>query len=345
MATAKLRVTYVGTNSVYAIIQRISDAAVWDVANTTWATWANGSIGDYDIAMSSAGGDLYTATFPTAIEASTAYRVTYYSQAGANPAITDNTLDKEDAQVAPATVTASEVSTILAIVQAASDIGTNDPDDVDALIGQAKEFIRTIANLPQFPTFSKGYSLSGASATEDISGLANNTLWLSLHGSDFVEIELTLANCTTGATTAAEMQTQIRAADVADAAHYTWEQATVTWSSGATQYTITDPTYGEDSAAIVTFAGDEYEVAQALKLSPDWGGREEPGTARNMKLDSICAQMVIDAYRAIKLAPESYADETQRVALMTSAFNEGTARVAGVQSLVSKMIVAHRRLY
>ena len=44
--------------TVYVIVRRKSDGKVWDVANTTWATWANASIDDYDVALSASGGDM-----------------------------------------------------------------------------------------------------------------------------------------------------------------------------------------------------------------------------------------------------------------------------------------------
>ena len=86
----ELNITVEGDDlTVYALIRRKSDAKVWDVANTTWATWADGSIGDYDVAFTSRDGDMYQATFPTDIDAGTVVRVHYYSQSGAAPAITD----------------------------------------------------------------------------------------------------------------------------------------------------------------------------------------------------------------------------------------------------------------
>lgn len=94
---AELETTYQGASaSLYVILRRHSDAKVWDVTNTTWATWADGSIGDYDIAMTDKSGDLYQADFPTSIAAGTRVRAYYYEQAGGSPATTDLILFSED---------------------------------------------------------------------------------------------------------------------------------------------------------------------------------------------------------------------------------------------------------
>ena len=90
MANSELQVAVQGESlNVYAIVRRVSDSKVWDVTNTTWATWANGSIDDYDIALTEAGGDFYEGDFPEDIAKNTDVRVVYYKRAGASPAITD----------------------------------------------------------------------------------------------------------------------------------------------------------------------------------------------------------------------------------------------------------------
>lgn len=76
--------------TIYAIIRRKSDAKVWSVANSAFETWANGSIADYDTALTTQGGDLYLGDFPSALTAGTRVLIQYYSQAGGTPAITDS---------------------------------------------------------------------------------------------------------------------------------------------------------------------------------------------------------------------------------------------------------------
>ena len=76
--------------TIYAIIRRKSDAKVWSVANSAFETWANGSIADYDTALTTQGGDLYLGDFPSALTVGTRVLIQYYSQAGGTPAITDS---------------------------------------------------------------------------------------------------------------------------------------------------------------------------------------------------------------------------------------------------------------
>ena len=76
--------------TIYAVIRRKSDAKVWSVANSAFETWANGSVGDYDVALTTQGGDLYLGDFPSGITVGTRVLIQYYSQAGGSPAITDS---------------------------------------------------------------------------------------------------------------------------------------------------------------------------------------------------------------------------------------------------------------
>lgn len=82
-----LNLTYTGSNTVYSIIRSLSDLKVWN--GTSFETWNNSNIATYDIPLSSAGGDLYAADFPSSITTNSIYRVLYYEQAGGSPAITD----------------------------------------------------------------------------------------------------------------------------------------------------------------------------------------------------------------------------------------------------------------
>jgi hypothetical protein len=93
----ELEITAAGDSlNLYAIIRRQSDAKVWDVTNTAFATWADGSIADYDVALTAKSGDLYQADFPTDITAGTKCRVTYYRRDGATPATDDLILETEE---------------------------------------------------------------------------------------------------------------------------------------------------------------------------------------------------------------------------------------------------------
>lgn len=79
-----------GTGTRYCIIRRHSDYKVWDVTNTTWATYAAGSIGDYDVVLTARSGDLWQADFPTSITAGLRCRLIYYKQQGASPHDSDD---------------------------------------------------------------------------------------------------------------------------------------------------------------------------------------------------------------------------------------------------------------
>lgn len=75
--------------NIYAVVRRQSDGAVADVENEAFETWSDGSIGDYDIAHTSRGGDLYQADFPTWISAGESVRVQWYRRDGSTPATDD----------------------------------------------------------------------------------------------------------------------------------------------------------------------------------------------------------------------------------------------------------------
>ena len=78
--------------NLYVVIRRLSDAKVWDVTNTVFATFSDAAIDDYDVVMTDQGGDLYQANFPTSIAAATRVVALFYKRLGATPAITDTLL-------------------------------------------------------------------------------------------------------------------------------------------------------------------------------------------------------------------------------------------------------------
>ena len=140
--------------------------------------------------------------------------------------------------------------TVLERVQLNPEIGTDDTSYVTELVARAREFVRSYCNLPAFPDLSQGYSKSASGAAEDITGIESGTLWLSANGSPEAGITVNLAACDTGAHTAAELQSVIRAVDND---LYGFDEITVTFAS--TQYTITSGRYGEGS--VVCFRFDE----------------------------------------------------------------------------------------
>ena len=91
----ELELTYQGSDTLYAIIRRHSDSKVWSVATGAFATWADNDIGDYDIALSDKGGDVYQGDWPGTMSAGRC-RVLYYRQGGGGPATDDLLLNTAD---------------------------------------------------------------------------------------------------------------------------------------------------------------------------------------------------------------------------------------------------------
>lgn len=186
---------------------------------------------------------------------------------------------------------------VLSRVQLNPEILTANTAYVTDLVARVENFIVSHCHLSQFPSLSQGYSKSNTSATEDISGLATNEIVVNVNGASAETVALTLANCISGAATATELQTQIRAVDVVG-----FEEVTVAYSG--TQYTITSGRYGAASSIVVTFADGYEDVARAMKLSPTYGGTELPGSEVNAVLEDAAVMQVEIMYR--KLGVEGF---------------------------------------
>ena len=78
----ELDIFYSGANTPYAIIRRESDGYVWDVTNSVFEAWSDGSITDYDVSLTSQGGGYYTGDFPTGITSAGYYLVDYRVHTG-----------------------------------------------------------------------------------------------------------------------------------------------------------------------------------------------------------------------------------------------------------------------
>ncbi len=81
-----LYITSSATITPYAVVRRKSDAYVWN--GTTFVAFVNGDVGNYDIPLTSRGGDFWSADMPTGITSGQLI-VQYYDRTGASPAITD----------------------------------------------------------------------------------------------------------------------------------------------------------------------------------------------------------------------------------------------------------------
>lgn len=229
----------------------------------------------------------------------------------------------------------SAATRILAIVQKAPDISTNDSAYVTSTVGQAMQFVSTYCCLPRFPDDAAGASASAVGAATDISALTSDSLLVGINTRALTEINLTLADCTTGNATAAELQIQIRA--IAPENYY-YAGVTVAYSATTTQYTITSPVFGIDSEVHVAFKVSEWHVAHALKVGTAFGGTETVGSARSDELEAVAAQMAINAYRRIKLAPSDYDTAADKQALLNSAFY-------GEDEAIKRLLLPHRRLH
>jgi hypothetical protein len=164
----------------------------------------------------------------------------------------------------------AKVAAILAKVQLNPEILTDHQAFVESRIDAAAEFLVDAVGLRRYPELVQGYSQSAASPSEDITGLATSELLISVDGELWHTLEVPLAGLNSGASIASALQTEIRDIDKG-----AYKFTTVTFASGV--YTITSPTYGEESSVYVEQPIDYEELAQALGLSPIYGGIEIEG--------------------------------------------------------------------
>lgn len=133
MATT-VRLTYQGAAAtVYLILRPHSDMSqVADMTNQVLATWADGSIDDYDLTMPSVGGDCYEVDVPSWVPEAD-YTGKIYLKAGASPATTDILLKSLTVTVGQAVtlIPSTNVSVIKIINMALSKIGQEPIIDLD----------------------------------------------------------------------------------------------------------------------------------------------------------------------------------------------------------------------
>ena len=189
-------------------------------------------------------------------------------------------------------MSATKASALLTAVQLNPEIGTDDASFVTDIIQRAARWLADQVGVERYPDLSQGYSVSGASPSTDISSLSTNRILVSIDDSAYNEITLTLVSLTSGAAIATELQTQIRA--VSDEGP--WRFVTVAYG---TEYTITSPTYGEVSAVNVSYSVGYEDVAQGLKLSPDFGGTEYFGGAETDGFDDMVIRIVNHWYNTV----------------------------------------------
>jgi hypothetical protein len=186
----------------------------------------------------------------------------------------------------------AKASDLLTAVQLNPEIGGDDESFVTDIIQRAARWLVSEVGLSRFPDLSQGDSVSAASPSTDISSLSDNEILVSVDDEHFNTIELTLGSLTSGAAIATELQTQIRAVSTEGG----WRFVTVVYT---TVYTITSPTFGEGSAVNVWASAGHEDVAQALGLSPQYGGTEFAGSAALPEYDDMVIRIVNHWYNQV----------------------------------------------
>lgn len=137
--------------------------------------------------------------------------------------------------------------------------------------------------------FAAGYHTGGAGAATNLSGEADNKFLIAVDGDEvYREVALVNANCTTGATTAAEMQAKIQALGGIYAG------VTVTYDTD--HYVITSGTKGSGSKVRIERATSD-NVTEELKIGPD-GGTNTDGTGDVVNAAAVTAAEIVAVVNA-----------------------------------------------
>jgi hypothetical protein len=138
--------------TLYAILRRQSDGKVW--SGSDFETFDDLNIGNYDIPLSSKGGDLYATDWPSTAIAAGTYIYAVYKQAGGSPATTDVSVDGREyvwggiasAPTGPASATMTLTTArdwVRNAVSDAKDGNRYSDTDIDrAIISAGQEFCR-----------------------------------------------------------------------------------------------------------------------------------------------------------------------------------------------------------
>ena len=120
---------------------------------------------------------------------------------------------------------------------------------------------------------TSGSSISGATASTDISSSANSDFDVALDGQDAVTVSLTVATLDTAELIAAALESGINAAVVAGS-------VSVTYNTATSKYEIVSNKKGAASSVVITDASED-DIATELELGTLNGGTETSGTAGN----------------------------------------------------------------
>lgn len=231
---------------------------------------------------------------------------------------------------ANAVISTTKLNALLTRVQAHPEISTLNSTYVADLLDRAVDTAVALCRLPRYPELSQGYSKSAASgASTDISGASSNELGISVNGSGVHYVNPTLASCTTGAATATELQSVIRAVST----DWGFDEVAVTFASAA--YTITSGRYGESSKVCLSFQEANKHVAQELALTPLFGGTEVRGMTDMTAVDHLTVGLVEAA--SVKTGAEG--------TVSASKLGEGSLTFADLPKELQPLIYQARRLW
>jgi len=161
---------------------------------------------------------------------------------------------------------------------------------LNELIDMAADFIVSYCRLSRYPELAAGYTTSGASPSTDLTGLSSTGIYVTVNGAGPYAVAITLANCDSGANTAAEFQSVIRAID-ADG----FDEVTVVYT---TVYTVTSGRFGEGSSVVFSILDEDHKhVAQATKLTANYGAVNTPGATADGTIDSALCHLVQARYQ------------------------------------------------
>jgi hypothetical protein len=233
----ELDISYPGSATLYAIIRRASDGYVWN--GTAFVVWADLSIADYDVALTSQGGDYYAVDFPALITTAGTYRIFYYVQAGATPATSDLLLDNESLYWTGSAVGAAPSgSNLTTLARVKEYLGIEDSDTThDAkltnLLAAASRYIESYCdNIFTASTYTEYHSGRGAG-------------WLSTRNTPISAITRVATEPATVLTIANTDTTNKRAYVSVGSTSVSWVRTPAAGSIAATAAFVTYPTLGD----------------------------------------------------------------------------------------------------
>lgn len=167
------------------------------------------------------------------------------------------------------------------------------------IVASVRSTIVEECRLLEFPDGAQGFAVSGTAPTVDLNGTppTTNELFVRVDSEGAGTVNMTLASCTDGDTCAAELQVQIRALTGF------FEDVTAVWDDAAypNKLLIKSGQFGPDSQVRFTWSRDNRHLAQALKLSVEYGGTEEPGTHYNPELYNVGLELAVAMYQKLGL--------------------------------------------